>query len=283
MYSFPDNNTYIVHNVKDFNLDHIFDCGQCFRWEKQEDNSYSGIAFGKVANMQFEETEEGSCCGRLIIKNCTAEDFDNVWKDYLDLDRDYGAIKETLTGEDEIMKLAVSRGQGIRILKQDLWETIVSFIISQNNNIPRIKGCIEKLAREFGKAVEGPGGNWYELPDAEMLAALTVEDLAPVRLGYRAKYLIATAQTVCQCGLPKTFEELSALTGVGPKVANCISLFGMGNMNSFPIDVWVKRVMNQLYGMDESDTKAMTAYAQEHFGELGGIAQQYLFYYIRNI
>ena len=196
-------------------------------------------------------------------------------------DRDYTAIKTRLSEGDDIMKKACEYGYGIRILKQDLWETIVSFIISQNNNIPRIKGCIERLCDNFGEPI-GNETVRHDIPRPEVMAALSVEDLAPVRLGYRAKYLIETAKTVCEEGLPGDFDELSALCGVGPKVASCIALFGMQDYASFPIDVWVMKVMHELYGLPEGNKKAMAEFAAEHFGELGGFAQQYLFYYMRD-
>lgn len=263
--------SYTIDNLKDFNLDHIFTCGQCFRWEKQPDGSYTGIAFGRRVNMRVESSAYGE---RLTITPCTEEEFQKIWRPYLDLDRDYGAIKAELSAGDPVMAEAAAHGYGIRILKQDLWETIVSFIISQNNNIPRIKGCIERLCALTG----GPD----DFPGPETLAQLTVEDLAEVRLGYRAKYLVAAAQKVCAEGLPTNEEEVLALPGVGPKVANCILLFGMGQHDRFPVDVWVRRVMHELYGINEKDTRAMTKYAREHFGNLGGFAQQYLFHYIRN-
>ncbi|MGN0659066.1 MAG: DNA-3-methyladenine glycosylase family protein [Emergencia sp.] len=282
---------YTVENIRDFNLDHIFDCGQCFRWERREDGSYTGIAMGKAVNMRLEqaEPESGSGTGgatgcRLVIDNCTAEEFEKIWRPYLDLDRDYGKIKRKLSRGDKVMSRAVRHGEGIRILQQDLWETILSFIISQNNNIPRIRGCIEKLAELFGEPVcTCEGRLWHELPGPEVLAGLSVEDLAPVRLGYRAKYLIGTAKAVAEKGLPEDREQLSELPGVGPKVAGCIRLFGMEEHSAFPIDVWVARVMHELYGIDEKDRRAMEDYAREHFGQLGGFAQQYLFYYIRSL
>lgn len=268
---------YIAENISDFHLEHIFDCGQCFRWNRNQDGSYTGIAGGHPVNMKF--TEE---TGELIIDNCTEEEFESFWKGYLDIERDYGKIKRKLSKGDPVMRKAIGYGYGIRILNQDLWETIVSFIISQNNNIPRIKGCIEKLAELFGQpAGEYEGRVWYDLPAPEVLASLTTEELAPVRLGYRARYLIETAKAVVASGLPENSEQLSKLTGVGPKVANCIRLFGMNQYDSFPIDVWMARVMHLLYGIGEKDFKAMEAYAKEHFGNLGGFAQQYLFYYIR--
>lgn len=267
---------YVVDGLKDFNLDHIFDCGQCFRWKKEENGSYTGVAKGKIANMSFED-------GTLIIDNSTEKDFNEIWKSYLDLDRNYGEIKEFLKANDQVINDAIEYGQGIRILQQDVWEAIVSFIISQNNHIPRIKGCIDNLSKEFGSFVGNyKGVDYYSLPSPEKLASLSEEELAPVKLGYRAKYLIETGKQVTEKGMPKNYEEVLALTGVGPKVANCICLFGLAKMDSFPIDVWVKRVMNKLYGFEEKDVKGMEAFAKERFGDLGGIAQQYLFYYMRN-
>ena len=303
---------YIYEGVRDFNLDHIFDCGQCFRWTRQEDGSYTGIAMGKAVNVSIKEVPAGESsaaessgeagCGQprldLIIDNCSQEDFERIWRSYLDLDRDYGAIKEMLSASDEVMAKAIEGGRGIRILRQELWETMVSFIISQNNNIPRIKGCIENLCRLFGESAGEYGGiEYFNIPSAETMAKLTAEDLAPCRLGYRAPYLVETArQVVDRGGVDAVAAELAAaenpdaaceylrgFQGVGPKVASCIALFGLGRLEAFPIDVWVRRVMNRLYGIDEKDIKGMNAYAAEHFGANGGIAQQYLFYYIRGL
>ena len=277
---------YVIENVRDFHPEHIFECGQCFRWNRQDDGSYTGTAMGRIVNIRLcPEGNEGekACAGKVIIKNASPEDYEKIWRQYLDLDRDYGMIKQRLSAGDEVMENAVAAGRGIRILKQDLWETIVSFIISQNNNIPRIKGCIEKLSALAGERLEDYDGQAvYALPTVERLARLEADDLAPVRLGYRAPYLIKTARMVAEKGLPENYEEVSALCGVGPKVANCITLFGLHDLSSFPIDVWVRRVMNEMYGFEEKDVRGMAAFAAERFGELGGIAQQYLFYYIRS-
>ncbi|MBQ0078909.1 MAG: 8-oxoguanine DNA glycosylase, partial [Eubacterium sp.] len=247
------------------------------------------VAYGRPATISYDKDAK-----ILTIVGASPEDFQNVWRNYLDLDRDYGAIKTALAADDPVMARAIEFGSGIRILNQEKWETLVSFIISQNNNIPRIKKCIESLARTLGEEVGEFGGRtWYKLPSPERLAAATEEDLAPCKLGYRAKYLIATGRKVAEEGVDsldklavpymtagETVDALREYTGVGPKVANCISLFAMGQIDSFPIDVWVKRVMHQLYGIEEGDMKAMARYAKDHFGALGGIAQQYLFYYI---
>ena len=298
------NPVYAVSGVRDFDAEHIFDCGQCFRWRRQPDGSWTGIAGSRIANIRYDSTLYITG----LYGTAAPNDFDDFWRDYLDLDRDYGSIKRKLGRGDSQMKKAIASGQGIRILNQDLWETIVSFIISQNNNIPRIKGCIERLAALAGERIIGQEDKAYlepkknremiatgqycgtfplddlvpnSLPTPEKLASMTVEDLSPVRLGYRAKYLIETAKQVIERGLPENMEELGKLTGVGPKVANCIGLFGLGETASFPIDVWVKRVMHECYGLPEDDLNAIASFADDRYGNLGGFAQQYLFYYIR--
>lgn len=282
-------NAVIAEDVQDFDPDHIFDCGQCFRWEKSGEAAYLGTAMGRQALIEYDRDGK-----TLKIHGAGREDFETVWRNYLDLDRDYSLIKKTLSEKDDIISAAIEYGHGIRILNQDKWETLLSFIISQNNNIPRIKKCINSLAETLGeKSGEYHGKEFYSLPSPEVLAGASVEDLAPCRLGYRAGYLIKTAQQVAEEGLEslerlgsddvsseETFEALKRYCGVGPKVANCIALFSMGKLDRFPIDVWVKKVMSTLYGIDENDMKAMASFAEENFGQYGGIAQQYLFYYI---
>ncbi len=279
-----------IAGIKDFNTDHIFDCGQCFRWNREPDGSYTGIVGAMPANIAFRD-------GTVIIDSPddAAEGF---WRNYLDLDRDYRQIKQALASEDEVIRKAIEYGHGIRILNQNRWETIISFIISQNNNIPRIKGCIENLCRNFGESAGVfRGAEYYQMPEPQVLAALDAEDLAPIKLGYRAKYIIETSKQIAADGgeefLDSAFDEntagdevyeyLTGLCGVGPKVANCIMLFCMQQYDSFPVDVWVKRVMNRLYGFAESDIKGMKAFAAGKYMKLGGFAQQYLFYYIRSL
>ena len=276
--------SYTIKGAEDFDPVHTFECGQCFRWDRQEDGSYEGVAMGRIVNIRYDAEDFDPGAGSLTMTPCTEREFRDIWYDYFDFGRDYGPIKECLSANDATMRQAIRYGYGIRLLKQDLWETIVSFIISQNNNIPRIKGCIERLCDNFGEPVgeDASGKLRYDIPSAEKLAELEIEDLAPVRLGYRAKYIIETARTVCAEGLPENFEQLSSLCGVGPKVASCISLFGMQDYASFPIDVWVMKVMHELYGIPEKDKKAMAEFASEKFGSLGGFAQQYLFYYMRD-
>ena len=280
-----------VSGITDFDTDHIFDCGQCFRWEKNDDGSYTGVAFGRVVKVSYDRNGE-----ILKMYGTSGDEFRDIWHRYFDLDRDYSVIKQRLAIGDEIMAKAISCGSGIRILNQEKWETLLSFIISQNNNIPRIKKCINSLAETMGtKAGEYEGRTYYSLPAPDVLAAAEPEYLALCRLGYRAKYLVETARKVAADG-PDSLEALARedvtgpdavaalrqYCGVGPKVANCIALFSLGKFDSFPVDVWVRKVMHELYGIDEKDVRGMTAYASENFGEYGGIAQQYLFYYMRS-
>lgn len=278
----------VIEGVKDFHLDHTFDNGQCFRWNREEDGSYTGVAFGHAVNINY--TGE-----TLLLNDVTLEDYDRIWKDYLDLDRDYGAIKKMLSEKDRAMGDAITYGGGMRVLRQEKWETLISFILSQNNNISRIKKCVESLCAAHGRPLGSYRGKMrYAFPTPETLAALTPEKLDTCRLGYRAKYIIETARQVAgdgcrtlnslgQASAEEAREYLLSLSGVGPKVANCIMLFSMEKYDSFPLDVWIKRVMNQIYHIEEGNLKKMQEYAAEYFGEYGGIAQQYLFYYVREL
>lgn len=267
--------------VEDFYPEHIFECGQCFRWNRQKDGTYTGFAFGKAVNVSFEADGKLPSAGVLTIDNCTEKDMREVWQDYFDLSQDYGVVKRKLARKDPVMKEAVKYGWGIRILKQEPWETIVSFIISANNNIPRIKKNIEDLARNFGeKKATYRGEDFYEVPSPQVLSTLTEEDLACCRLGYRAGYLIKTARSICEEGIRE--DRLLSYCGVGPKVADCIKLFSMEGTRCFPVDTWVKKLMHELYGLPENDKKAIEGFAREKFGENAGLAQQYLFYYMRD-
>lgn len=263
-------------DVKDADLGHIFECGQCFRWDRNEDGSYTGIAGTRPAKVRLEEG---------VLEITAPEESDEereFWYRYFDLDRDYGKIKRTLIGRDSsgVMEKAVSYGTGIRILRQDPWEMTVSFIISQNNNIPRIRKNIRGLSAAFGRPLgEFEGEMRYAVPSSSVLAELTEDDLSDIRLGYRARYLTETARRVEEEGIEVVRRDPGCLCGVGPKVESCIRLFGLHQLDSFPIDVWVKRVMSELYGL--STAGEMAAFAKETFGEWGGIAQQYLFYYMR--
>jgi N-glycosylase/DNA lyase len=286
------------HNVSDFGLDDIFDCGQCFRWSREENGSWFGIVENAFANISFRPTRGDDTGTVTIWSNLYADDparRERYWSNYLDLDRDYGAIKRILGTEDPVMQKAIRQSPGIRILNQNKWETLISFIISQNNNIPRIKGCIESLCRAYGYRIgKLKGSSVFSFPTIKSLTSLSEGDLDICRLGYRARYITETARQVALDNgaflengenVPTSEMEayLGGLTGVGSKVANCIMLFSMKKTEVFPIDVWMRRVMSRFYGMGEDNVSAIADYAERNFGNYGGIAQQYLFNYIRKL
>ncbi len=248
------------------------ECGQCFRFNKTSEDSYDLFAKGRV--LTITKIENG-----WLFKDIDEDEFKNSFFDYFDLSRDYGEIIKGYQ-DDKHIALAAESGKGIRIFRQDPWETLVSFIISQNNNIPRIKKIINSLCELLGEEKNG----FFSFPTAEAIKNAGIEGLAPIKSGFRAKYIIDAANRVAsgeisleyiaKCGYEEALNELKKIKGVGDKVANCVLLFGFGYYEAFPVDVWVKRVIQKYYGL-EFDPKTLGKYA--------GIAQQYLFYHERNI
>ena len=281
---------YKIENIKSFELADIFDCGQCFRWNKQDDGSYTGVFKENVMNVQ----KNGDT---VIFKGICNGDIKEIVQDYFDLNRNYEEIKETLSKIDDNVKTSIQYGQGIRILNQDLWETIISFIISANNNIPRIKGIIERLSKKYGNEIIYKEKSYYTFPTPEQLKDVTVQEYRELGLGFRDIRLYETTKMILENQVnleelrtnPNTYEvreKLLTLSGVGPKVADCILLFSdLKRFEVFPIDVWVRRVMNDLYIKNEDETKVskkqIEKIAKEKFGDLAGLAQQYLFYWRR--
>ena len=269
----PDGKNLTVTVEGAINLDHSLDCGQSFRWRKNDNNIWQAVAYGK--KILLEQINENT----LVFYNTTQEDFDLIWKNYFDLERDYDTILSRFE-EDKFLLEATKKYKGLRVLNQEPWEAICSFIISQNNNIPRIKGIIERLCETFG---EDLGDGFFTFPSAEKISSLSLEDLAPLRAGFRAKYILDAARKVAggEIDLGKILEndiaygreELMKIKGVGAKVSECALLYGFQKTEAFPIDVWVKRIMEELYpdGMPECA-----------YPELG-IAQQYLFHWRRNL
>ena len=281
---------YKISNIDSFELKDIFDCGQCFRWNEQQDGSYTGVFGDNVLNVAKIGNE-------VIFKGICKTDIKETVEKYFDLNRDYQKIKSELEKIDENMKKSIEYGQGIRILNQDLWETIISFIISANNNIPRIKGIIERISKKYGKEIEWNNTKYYTFPTAKALKDVTVQEYRELGLGFRDIRLYETTHMILDKKVdleamknnPNTMEvreQLLSLSGVGPKVADCILLFSdLKRFEVFPIDVWVRRVMNDLYIHNEDETKVnkkqIEKIAQEKFGDLAGLAQQYLFYWRR--
>lgn len=259
----------VLATCTELDLKKTFECGQCFRWEANARGIYTGVSGSRGLSVWAENG--------LVL--CTAQaDEMRFWRAYFDLETDY-AEKSLPFSSPPYLRACAQFGAGIRILRQDPWETLVSFIISQCNNIPRIKKIISALCRQYGEKLES---GLYAFPGAETLAPLSVDDLAPLRCGYRAAYILDAARHVCEGRL--NFEALSAMPaeqarsrvksiqGVGDKVANCFLLYGLHRMDSFPIDVWIRRALSAHFPAD-FDPKVLGSYA--------GLAQQYIFYYAR--
>lgn len=266
---FKNNNTYIK-GIENFDLKNTLDCGQAFRWECDDNGIWRGVAFGRYLELCKDEN------GTVILYNTNKDDFDAVWCEYFDLDRNYSEIIAAVSG-NEILKKAAEFGQGIRVLNQEPWETLCSFIISQNNNIKRIKGIIKILCENFGDKIDGG----YTFPSAERVASLTLDDLSILRAGFRGKYILDAASKVASgeidlkvlssLPLDTARQELMKIKGVGPKVADCALLFSHKQSCAFPKDVWIKRAMEVLFGGELP--KEAEPYA--------GIIQQYIFFYAR--
>ena len=281
---------YVINNCTTFELKDIFECGQCFRWNKEQDGSYIGVVKNNVIKVTKDENE-------VTFKSVGEDNLKELVTYYFDLERDYDTIKEKLSKIDENMKKSIEYGKGIRILNQDLWETIISFIISANNNIPRIKGIIDRMSKAYGKEIIFEGKNYYTFPTVDELSKASVEDLRKLGLGFRDVRVYETTKIIKEKQVDldylskekdfnKVRDVLLTLPGVGPKVADCILLFSsLKRWEAFPIDVWVRRVMNELYIGNEDETKVkkeqIEKIAYEKFGSLAGIAQQYLFYWKR--
>ena len=281
---------YEIIDQESFELKDIFDCGQCFRWNEQEDGSYTGVFKGNVLNVKKNDN-------KIIFEGLVNGDIKDVVYEYFDLERNYTEIKSKLAKVDKYMQTSVEYGNGIRILNQDLIETILSFIISANNNIPRIKGIIERLSQKYGNKIIWNKKIYYTFPTLEELKHVTIQDYRDLGAGFRDKRLFETVQMLLNNEIDikklylekdtsKVKDELLKLPGVGPKVADCILLFSdLKRLDVFPVDVWVRRVMNELYLKNPDETKVnkkeIEKIAFKKFGNLEGIAQQYLFYWKR--
>lgn len=264
------NDIIITATKQEYNMKDTLDCGQCFRFKINEDDSISGIAFGKRLEILQDDNE-------ITFKNTTADEFESIWRSYFDFDTDYEKIKTRLKS-DKALNEAISFAGGIHILKQDSFEALLSFIISQNNNIPRIKGSVDKLCMRFGKKVDD---KLYSFPDLTELSGVKKTDLSDLGLGYRDDYIVDCVQrlesgeisldAIKTLPIDRAREELRKIKGVGPKVAECALLFGFYRVEAFPIDTWIKKVLAQYYPNG----------FPKDFEDIAGIAQQYLFHSMR--
>lgn len=277
-----DHKDYIkVTEVKNFNLRDIFECGQCFRWNTTKNNTYVGVAFGKVIEVKLIDKD-------LYIYNATKEEVENIWIDYFDLTMDYGIIKEELS-KDPLLAEAIEFGEGIRLLKQDPFELIISFIISANNRIPMIKRAIDRISQRWGEKIEYKGNIYYTFPTIDRLRNATEEELKDCGVGFRGKYIKSTVESLNDNVINEMLVSnddqchklLQKFSGIGPKVADCIMLFSMEKYSAFPVDVWVKRAMQHFYLAPDVSLPKIREFARDKFGKYAGFAQQYLFYYAR--
>lgn len=265
-----EKNGVTIKSPKHFDIERTLDCGQCFRFEKHEEGYFHGVAFGKYLKISTLEN------GDIFFYNITKEEFETRFISYFALDADYDEIINSLCFDDTVKKSLVN-SQGIRVMNQDPWETLCSFIISQNNNIPRIKKIVSSLCELCGEEVDGC--NQKSFPTAKAVLELGIDGLAPIKSGFRAKYIISAAEAVVngeidfsklrESDYETAKKELMKIKGVGPKVADCVLLFALGFTEAFPVDVWIKRVISKYYGED---------FTPKYFGKYAGIAQQFLFY-----
>lgn len=261
----------MILKINDFDLTHTFNCGQCFRWNENGDGSFTGVAFREILNIKKEND-------KFILSDSS------VWENYLDLNRDYGEIKKKLS-VDKVMEKAINDGEGIRLLNQEFFETVISFIISQNNNIPRIKNIVESFCRAFGKKIDS---SFYSFPSPHALKGIKKEDLGFLKCGYRDNFIVDAVEKINNSeidfdilkkgNIDDARREICKIKGVGPKVADCILLFSVKRSEVFPTDVWMKKVLSELYGFYDLTPDKINAFAKEKFGSLAGYAQQYLFY-----
>lgn len=274
------NDGVILYNADSFDIAEILECGQCFRFKKIENLKYSIVANKKVLYIE----QQGS---DVKFYPCSIQEFENIWIDYFDLNTDYSQIKLKLS-EDEVLKKAIEYASGIRILNQDTWECLISFIISQNNRIPMIKQAVENISKMYGDKIED---GFYAFPTLNQLIAANEENLKSCKTGFRAKYILNACGMV-ESGEVKLNEfknmsteqirqNLMTIKGVGPKIADCVLLFSQNRGEVFPTDVWIKRVMEHFYFGKETNIKQIHQFAYDKFGDLAGIAQQYLFNYAR--
>ena len=280
----------IQKTLTSFDLKQIADSGQCFRMlPAEEANTYtviSGPHFLKAAQD-----------GQTVTFFCEPEELP-FWERYFDLDTDYDAFRKAINPRDAYLKQAADFGQGVRILRQDLWEMIITFIISQQQTIPSIRRRVEDLSHAYGSRLPVPG-TFYSFPSPEQLSAASLEDLLAMKLGYRAKYIKRACEDACSGRLDLSYlgshedamDYLTGFYGIGEKVANCICLFGLHHIDAFPVDTWIRKILMNRYApksrlpKDLPQSRVCEALIQKHFSRyrgFAGVMQQYIFYYERN-
>ena len=282
----PNQHQMCIPHLSDFNLKYTLESGQSFRWNRVDD-AYYGVVEGRILKI----LQRGNT---LIIDSSQDEDesiFTSHLSHYLDLDRELASIL-AIVNVDAYIDRAINRFWGMRILNQELWETIASFILSQNNNMGRIRSIIRSLSERFGQRLEFEGYVDYTFPGPQTLADVGVDEIFACGTGYRAAYLWNAANNIAngelvldaltQMDYPDAKHELMKLEGVGEKVADCICLFSLGHLSALPVDVWIKRIFETIYLRRRATLREIQEFAKNYFGEFVGYAQQYLFHYAQN-
>lgn len=278
-----------ITEITDFDLEQTLECGQCFHFNKIDDHDYALSAFGRLLHAAQDERS-------LVLYDTTEDIFNEIWRGYFDLDKDYSAIKEYLLKYDDKLNEAINAMGGVRILNQEFFETLMSFIISQNKQIPHIKQIVAAISQKYGKYLGSISKvDYYTFPDCKALYENANEQaFRDCKTGFRAPYLWDAVEKVYNGSVDETFlrkagiaeclNSLMTIKGVGSKVASCVALFSLGHSSAFPVDVWIKRMMEQMYyGGEETPKKTIEEFAVKHFGNYGGYAQQYIFYYGRDL
>jgi len=279
------NTNFVLNGVEDFDVGQTLECGQCFHFKRIDKNEYGVVAFGKLLHVKQENKT-------VIFYDTTQEEYETIWEKYFDLDRDYSKIKKTLLKKDDKLGQAMETMWGVRILRQEFFEILISFIISQNKQISHIKQIVETISRKYGDYLGNIGEEeFFGFPSCERMLDITLEDLKECKTGFRAPYIMDAVSKVCdktidenllrEADMNVCLEKLQLIKGVGEKISNCVMLFGLEKREAFPIDVWIKRIMEFMYFETEVSKDEIAAFAKERFGKYGGYAQQYLFYYGR--
>lgn len=280
------NKNTMIQNVPDFDLEQTLECGQCFRFYKQDKQDYVVVAKKHLLHITQEEDN-------LIFINTDKKTVEKLWIPYFDLERDYGEIKNYLLEKDEILKPAIEDKYGIRILNQEFHETLISFIISQNKQITHIKQIVNAISERYGECLGTVNGKkYYSFPDAGVLGKITEEEYRILKTGFRAPYLRDASVKLANGEFSREIfygmqemearSKLTEIKGVGEKVANCVMLFSLEYREAFPVDVWIKRIMEELYFKEETSKEKIQKFAKEQYGVYGGYAQQYLFCFGRD-
>jgi len=279
-----NNQTIILKNIRYFDIEQTLESGQCFRWEKIDEKQYIGCAYNRVIKI-------GQINNDIYIDNSNEKDMKYIWTKYFDLNRDYGKMQKILA-QDKILKKAITYANGIHILQQQPFETLITYIISANNNIPRIKGIVKNICEDIGTKIEFKKNIYYTFPTVEKLAFTPKKNIDKYKAGFRGPYISKTAKMIYENKYDfKKLQEMSyeqaktslkQFIGVGDKVSDCVLLFTGIKTESFPVDVWVKRVMERLYFKKETSLVEINKYGVEKFDKYAGFANTYLFYYIRN-